>query len=176
MLFYNMALSSYDVTMTDDLAFPPERHDHSACVADALDRAERLCAQRGERLTPLRRQVLELVWSGHRPQGAYDILERLGQQRGRVAPPTVYRSLDFLQAQRLIHRIESLNAFIGCPIPEAQHSGQFFICRSCGTAAELDVGAIDGAIDREAKRLGFAIEQRTVELLGLCPSCREIPA
>lgn len=154
-------------------AFPPARHDHAACVAEALDRAERLCAARGERLTELRRQVLQLVWAGHAPQGAYDILDALGRTRGRVAPPTVYRALDFLQAQGLIHRIESLNAFIGCPIPEARHSGQFFICRACRTAAELDVRAIDRAVDREAGRLGFAIEQRTVELLGLCRACRE---
>ncbi|SMF53460.1 Fur family transcriptional regulator, zinc uptake regulator [Tistlia consotensis] len=163
--------------MTDEaLAFPTARHDHAACIAEALDRAERLCAERGERLTTLRRQVLELVWSGHAPQGAYDLLEQLGQARGRVAPPTVYRALEFLQAQGLIHRIESLNAFIGCPIPEERHSGQFFICRLCGLAAELDVGAIDRAIDREATRLGFTIERRTVELQGLCRACREAQA
>lgn len=154
-------------------AFPAARHDHAACVAEALERAERLCMARGERLTELRRQVLQLVWAGHAPQGAYDILDALGRTRGRVAPPTVYRALDFLQAQGLIHRIESLNAFIGCPVPEGRHSGQFFICRACRTAAELDVRAIDRAIDREATRLGFAIEQRTVELLGLCRDCRE---
>ncbi len=163
--------------MTDEpLAFLPPRHDHDACIADALDRAERLCADRGERLTELRRRVLELVWSGHAPQGAYDILDALGQTRGRVAPPTVYRALDFLQAQGLIHRIESLNAFIGCPAPERRHSGHFFICRRCRTAAELDARAIDRAIDREAGRLGFVIEQRTVELLGLCAPCREAEA
>ncbi|MDP2226926.1 MAG: hypothetical protein Q8J78_05575, partial [Moraxellaceae bacterium] len=56
-------------------AFHP--HDHSHCVQDALAEAERLCAERGVRLTDIRRRVLELVWASHKPLGAYDILDQL---------------------------------------------------------------------------------------------------
>src|SRR3954453_3718975 len=98
--------------------FQPKDHDHADCVAAALGAAERLCARRGARLTELRRRVLELIWRSHEPIGAYALLDRLGRERGRVAPPTVYRALEFLIAHGLVHRIASLNAFIGCVHPD----------------------------------------------------------
>ena len=99
--------------------FDSDGHDHRRCVADALDKAEALCSDRGARLTKLRCRVLELVWNSHAPIGAYDVLRRLSQEHQSAAPPTVYRALDFLLEQGLIHRIESLNAYIGCPVPES---------------------------------------------------------
>ena len=101
-------------------------------------RADALCARQGVRLTELRRRVLELVWQSHKPLGAYDILAVLSETDGRRAPPTVYRALDFLQENGLVHRIASLNAFVGCNNPEHSHQGQFLICRTCHTAIELE--------------------------------------
>jgi Fur family zinc uptake transcriptional regulator len=116
--------------------------------------------------------VLELVWVGHRPLGAYDILDSLKVERSNAAPPTVYRALDFLRDQGLVHRIESRNSFVGCPRPDKPHGGQFLICRCCGQAAELDDADIDDAIRSSAARAGFAVARRTVEIEGECPSCR----
>jgi Fur family zinc uptake transcriptional regulator len=148
-------------------AFAP--HDHGSCIDAALDRAAALCEQRGVRLTDLRRQVLALVWRRHAPVGAYDVLA----QMGRAAPPTVYRALDFLMEQGLVHRIESLNAYVGCERPEAAHVSQFLICTTCGATAELDDAAIAGAALKRATQLGFTIDRQTVELRGRCPQCRE---
>ncbi len=153
------------------LAFGAGRHDHRRCIADALDKAAALCASRDARLTELRRRVLELVWRSHEPVGAYTVLEQLQRERGSAAPPTVYRALDFLLAQGLIHRLESLNAFIGCPIPERRHNSQFLICTGCGGVAEIDDARIDAAIARSAEHEGFAVERLTVELQGRCPAC-----
>lgn len=161
-----------------DAAFGGHDHNHRACVREALANAEALCAARGLRLTPLRRRVLELVWESHRPQGAYDLLERLdsGEGPGAKAPPTIYRTLEWLQEQGFVHRIESLNAFIGCPAPESAeedpHNSQFFICQDCGAAAELHDDGVEAAIQAQARRLGFAVAGQTVEIRGRCPSCR----
>lgn len=152
-------------------AFGTHRHDHQRCIDDALDKAAELCAGRGARLTELRRRVLELVWRSHEPVGAYAVLEQLQRDRGGAAPPTVYRALDFLIAQGLIHRIESLNAFVGCPMPDRRHNSQFLICTGCGGVAEIDDPRIDTAIARSAESKGFAIERLTVELQGRCPVC-----
>jgi len=152
--------------------FPSPGHDHAHCVETAVARAEALCAGRGARLTGLRRQVLELVWQSHGPIGAYDLLERLRGLRTGAAPPTVYRALDFLIEQGLVHRIARLNAFVGCDHPDAPHQGQFLICTACGTAAELVEPEIARAIDRRAAALGFRVDTRTVEVTGLCPRCR----
>jgi len=147
-------------------------HDHRHCVVSALQAAAGLCEQQGLRLTALRRRVLELVWRGHQPRGAYDILEDLHSEGRRAAPPTVYRALEFLRLHGLIHRIESLNAFIGCVSPEVPHSGHFMICNRCGGAAEVNDQAIGDALRRSALNSGFVIEQQTIELRGVCPACQ----
>lgn len=148
-------------------------HDHSHCVQDALADADSICAALGVRLTALRKRVLELVWQSHKPLGAYDILAVLSEEDGRkAAPPTVYRALDFLQEHGLVHRIASLNAFIGCAHPQQAHQGQFLICRVCHAAIELQQPSISQAIDNSAAEVGFSVESQTVEVVGLCGTCR----
>ncbi|WP_135185881.1 Fur family transcriptional regulator, partial [Pseudomonas syringae] len=133
-------------------------HDHSHCVHSALE-ADALCAKQGLRLTTLRRRVLELVWQSHKPLGAYDILAVLSDEDGRrAAPPTVYRALDFLLENGLVHRIASLNAFTGCNHPTHAHQGQFLICRLCHAAIELQHPAISNAVVDAAAGVGFAVE------------------
>ncbi len=151
----------------------PSGHDHTHCVSDALTRAEMLCQTRGARLTSLRKRVLELVWASHKPRGAYDILEDLGEGGRAAAPLTVYRALDFLVGQGLVHRIESLNSFVGCADPGASHSGQFLVCDGCGIALELNDPGITAAVAACADERGFRVLRPTIELHGLCPSCRE---
>ena len=158
------------------LPFDGKHHDHDLCIAEALREAERLCARRGTRLTQLRKRVLALVWTSHSPVRAYDLLERLSDEQGRTAPPTVYRALEFLLEQGLVHRIESLNAFVGCPQPDEGHSGQFLICNDCGAAAEMQDQEIDRAISDRAAACGFAVEGQTVEVRGLCPACQSSAA
>ena len=152
--------------------FATHDHDHDVCVGDALMLAESVCAGRVERLTPLRRKVLELVWDSHQPVKAYDLLDMLSGERKRAAPPTVYRALDFLRDAGLVHKIESLNAFIGCAKPDRRHSAQFLICIDCGAIAEMDDASLTAAIARNAKQLGFAVQQETIEVEGRCRACR----
>ena len=156
-------------------SFPADAggHDHHSCVGDALARARDLCASRGVRLTPLRERVLELVWSGHKPRGAYAILEDLAENgEKRPAPLTVYRALDFLVEQGFVHRIESLNAYVGCSDPERSHTGQFLVCTGCGDAAEMSDPGIAAAVSAAAGRLGFRPLRQTIEVAGLCPRCQ----
>jgi Fur family zinc uptake transcriptional regulator len=145
-------------------------HDHDRCIDQALNRAAALCARRGARLTALRRRVLELVWQRHAAVKAYDVLNQLGPS-GAAKPPTVYRALDFLIAHGLVHRLESLNAYVGCPQPEASHSGCFLICDLCGAVAEFESAAIEAAIAHQAKDMGFATRDTTVEVHGRCRRC-----
>jgi Fur family zinc uptake transcriptional regulator len=151
-------------------------HDHNACRGEAVRRAELICAQRNVRLTDIRKRVLELIWLGHKPLGAYNILDILQKERSGAAPPTVYRALDFLLEHGLIHKLESINAFVGCTDPETPHRAQFLICTKCGTAAELNDLRIDKAINDQAKAVGFVVQRRTIEVEGTCPHCYEIHA
>lgn len=151
--------------------FKRRTHDHGRCVADALRLAEKLCRQRGVRLTPARRRVLELVWQRHAPVLAYDLLAELRTEQPRAAPPTVYRALEFLRAQGFVHRIESLNAYYGCADPDRPHRGQFLICSNCNAVAELDDTRIDALIEQRARAAGFESDSQTVEVRGRCPAC-----
>ncbi len=146
-------------------------HAHDECIRNAFARAEDVCARNGARLTPLRRRVLELIWQSHRAVKAYDILAELGDGRGGAKPPTVYRTLDFLMEQGLLHRIDSLRAYVGCPQPGPDHSAQFLICSDCGEVSEMDANAIDRVIDDRAADAGFAVSRKIIELHGTCPDC-----
>jgi len=152
---------------------PPAGHDHDSCVSGAIATAERLCRERGLRFTALRRRVLALVWDSHKPIGAYDILDKLGGEGKAAAPPTVYRALDFLIEAGLVHRLDSLNAFIGCPDPARSHAGQFLICRRCRTVVELDDREIDSVVVEKAERLGFTAVHQMLEVQGICGKCRD---
>lgn len=154
--------------------FTAGRHDHRRCVATALDKADAACTAAGRRLTPLRRRVLELVWGSHTPVKAYELLAILGRERHQAAPPTVYRALDFLQEAGLVHRIASMNAFVGCGEPGGGHAGQFLICSQCGTVAELDEPLLSRTIAASAARLGFEVRRETIEIEGLCADCRNV--
>ena len=113
-------------------------HDHRRCINAALARANDLCAANNLRLTPTRESVLRLLWQSHRPMGAYQLQDQLAKISGKpIAPPTIYRAVEFLLKVGLIHRIASLNAYIGCPFPNSDHSNLFLICNACGSAAEV---------------------------------------
>ncbi|MCZ6728419.1 MAG: Fur family transcriptional regulator [SAR324 cluster bacterium] len=148
------------------------RHNHKSCIAQALASADQVCRSDGARLTDLRRKVLEIVWRGHDAVKAYDILERLGGERRSAKPPTVYRTLRFLLEQGLVHRLESLNAFVGCPTPAGRHESQFLICERCGWVREFHAAKLDQAIARQAKAAGFQVHKKTIEVFGLCTHCQ----
>ncbi len=137
-----------------------------------LDRAGRICVTRGVRMTDLRREVLGLILEQGAPTGAYDLLDRLKATRLGAAPPTVYRALEFLLEQRLIHKVERLSAFVGCVADEDHsHAAQFLICRSCGKVTELDDHPLAHALSDAARRLGFTMDKATIEAEGRCAAC-----
>lgn len=153
-------------------ALPYSPHDHDSCVVQALADARTICAQNNARLTPIRERVLELIWQSHRPMGAYDVLAKLSEDGHNAAPPTVYRALDFLQQHGLVHRIASLNAFIGCTHAGKYHTGMFLLCRSCGNVLEMTAPEVSDAVHAAADRESFQVENVTLEVSGLCPGCQ----
>jgi Fur family zinc uptake transcriptional regulator len=149
-------------------------HDHQSCISQALSKAQLICATRKVRLTSIRLQILRYIWESHKPTGAYELLARINSNGRNAAPPTVYRALDFLLELGLIHRIASLNAFIGCVCPEYGHQGSFLICHQCHSAHEMNQQSVDKAIHDAAIEEGFSVEGVILEINGLCPACREV--
>jgi len=154
------------------VVFPAPGHDHGRCTQDAMAVAEARCQERGQRLTPIRRQVLEVLLDSHKPIGAYEIMERLSPSGPRPAPITVYRALDFLRENGFVHRIESRNAFVACV---HQHVvGDlvvFLICERCGSVGEASSAELAGTIRSAAHAAGFVPKSPVIEIGGICRHC-----
>ena len=147
-------------------------HPHAVpSKQNTLMHAERLCAARGVRLTPLRRRVLELVQSRADAVKAYDLLAQLSTEDHAAKPPTVYRALDFLLEQGLIHRVDSLNAFVSCNHPDQPHAAHLLLCERCGQVQELHNATMDAAIAQAVAATGFVARHARLEVQGLCASC-----
>ncbi|MDR5905866.1 Fur family transcriptional regulator [Franzmannia qiaohouensis] len=136
-----------------------------------IQQADRQCQQRGVRFTPIRRRVLEMIASADGGLKAYDLLDKLAVEHASARPPTIYRALEFLIEQGLVHRIESLNAYVACPCPEHAHGFQLLICRACGRVEELHLDDVNAQLASRASSLGFRVERQTIELLGICEEC-----
>ncbi len=158
---------------THPAAIAFREHDHRRCQRERMSDVAELCAARQLRLTARRRQVLEILLASHQPLGAYDILAEINRADGgrRVAPPIVYRALEYLLDAGLVHRIESRNAFVFCAHPGHRSQAQFLICRDCERVAELE--SRDDRLLAAASRLGFAVDHSVVEITGVCAECQK---
>jgi Fur family zinc uptake transcriptional regulator len=143
-------------------------------VESLVASAEALCESLNERFTPLRRQVFRTIAESSGPISAYRILDRLLDSGLGSGPPTVYRVLEFLQRLNLIHRVESLNAFVACMSPERHHTCQFLICTSCGTTAEMEAESLLASMSGIASGIGFSVNTAVLELKGVCRGCRDV--
>ncbi len=148
--------------------------DHRRHAAEALARAERICRERGLRLTPIRRQALEALHADHRPLGAYDLADRISPAGGRrLAPISIYRALDFLVEQGFVHRLSSKNAYIACLHGHgANEVVAFLICESCGGVDEDSSPAMKKAVAAITENRQFSPSHQMVEIVGRCEHCR----
>ena len=153
--------------------FPTPDHDHARCSADAIAHAEALCAERTQRLTAPRREVLEALAASHKPLGAYEIIDLIARRKARPAPITVYRALEFLMKNGLVHRIESRNAYLACAHKhDIGALVAFLICDTCGALGEASTAAMAQLLAAAASRAGFRPAMSVIELTGTCSQCR----
>lgn len=155
----------------------PHDHDHALCIDSTMTRIEQICADKGLRLTPLRRKVARLLADTHSPLGAYEIVERLAADGEQTPPMSVYRVLDFLVAEGLAHRIESRNAYLACVHPHGDEDVVvFLICEQCGLTQEVSSHAVGRDLAWASRAVGFTPRQRVLEIAGACARCRDASA
>lgn len=151
-------------------------HVHSDSHEAALILAEDYCRERGEKLTPIRRKVLELLLNSGRATKAYSLLDEMRQIHPGSAPPTVYRALDFLLAAGLVHRIESINAFTVChDLTHCRH-GILVVCQQCGSVTELHEPKLRQSLVAQIEHAGYRLASDEIELKGLCSACQAAEA
>jgi len=161
------------------LAEPPSHtdtlaHNHQQCVDDALKIADQLCTERGVQLTAIRQQVLALIWESHKAVKAYELLDRIKPLQAAAKPATIYRALDFLLAQGFIHRVESLNAFVGCSCSGHQHEQLLLICKQCEQVEERMAAGVMQVLAEEFRQAGFSAHSKAIEVHGLCRRCSQL--
>lgn len=146
---------------------------HAARAPEALAAAEAHCVHEGLKLTPIRRAVLEALYSTHRPMSAYEVLDVLASSTGkREAPVTIYRAFDFLLAAGLAHKLESRNAYIACPFHHASTEPvMFLICERCGGVDETTSEPLTRALSGLVQDQGFTPRAQVIEIQGLCAHC-----
>ncbi len=126
------------------------------------------------KITPLRQDILNVLQASKKPLGAYDILGKLKKKRPNAEPPTVYRVLDFLVDAKLVHRIESQNAYVCCSShthDSISHQALLLSCQNCKNSFEFEDKNIFASIAKFSKNFGLTIDDALIEMKGLCQNC-----
>lgn len=144
---------------------------HNNCIEEALKKAEKLCLERNLNFTRLRKAVLELVWESHVPLKAYEILDRLKIKESTAKPITIYRILDFLIENNMIHKLASQNTFLGCSHPGSNHNCYFIICTKCHVVDEGCSTDLLTPIYHNLHSINFKSQHITLEIQGICKNC-----
>ncbi|MAK54777.1 Fur family transcriptional regulator [Neopusillimonas maritima] len=152
---------------------PRQASELSSGIAKQLKTAEKLCSQRGRRLTPIRRKVLEILLRRQRSVKAYELLEEIREFQPGAAPPTVYRALDFLIEEGLIHRLDAVNAWAACMDAAGDPHDILVICTQCGAVAEFSDPELHKKLARKVASAGFVLEHHETELRALCNRCHQ---
>ncbi len=147
-------------------------HNHQRCFEQAIKTAEKICNESGKRFTSQRKAILELICSSHKAIGAYELLEQFQKQDPKAKPITIYRNLEFLLENGLIHKIESLNAFIGCLDAGKHHHTAILICKVCHNAYEFIAEQAIQNLQEISMEHQFQTESLIIELHGYCASCQ----
>ena len=147
--------------------------NHKACIDTALKEAKDICKDKELRFTEIREFILRMVWENHKPTKAYELLDKIPSMDYSPQPPTVYRALDFLLNNGFIHKINSLNAFVGCSHPLKHSECYFMICRNCDEIKECCDDKITNAIRQTLDSNQFSHKNIAIEISGNCHECSE---
>lgn len=145
-------------------------------IEKALTRATEICTASGGNLTEKRRHVLAILLSDGFPRSAYEIADAYAQQWGQSMPAnSVYRILDFLASENLVHKLSSSNKYIACSHITCEHSHQvpqFLICRECHRVREVGIDKkIVEALRASCQQAGFSLVSPQLELQCVCDEC-----
>lgn len=143
----------------------------------ALVDAEQLCRQTGARLTDKRKQVLSALLHSSKALSAYEIADICRTELGlSIAAMSVYRMLDFLEQEHLVHKLQLANKYVACAHISCQHEHgipQFLICQQCGEVKELGVDpSLVSALKQGIDAAGYRLTSPQLELNCVCQACQ----
>ena len=125
----------------------------------------------GTRGEELQAQVLAVLRQSESPLSAYDVLGELRKTNPKIAPPTVYRALAALTGRRIVHRLESLSAYMACKRENHENASILSICDDCGIVEESVAPEVLEDLSTVAGQSGFRPARHVIEIHGMCASC-----
>lgn len=146
-------------------------------IDNVIQQAEHQCQSKGGRLTQKRRSILELLLENNQPQSAYEIADLYHEKSGNKIPAmSVYRMLEFLIENGLVHKLASTNKFIACShiaCDHAHQTPQFLICDNCCSVNEIGIdNKLITALEKSIDAKHFQLNSPQLELHGLCEKCQ----
>jgi len=150
---------------------------HTQKVETILEHAENSCKARGVRLTNKRKQILAGLLHSDKALSAYELVDFCQEEYGESFPPmSVYRILEFLKNQHLVHKLDLANKYIACAHITCDHAHgvpQFLICGNCQRVEEITVKkSTITALTRNVENAGFHLVSPQLELNCLCIRCK----
>lgn len=131
----------------------------------------KFCADKKQRITLPRMEVLKIISLNKKPIKAYDILKKLSLVIENPKPPTAYRAIDFWLKHNFIHRVDSINAYIICKADHLHKGVQFMICDHCGKVIESHLCDLPEIIKNNVKKNIFQLSKWNLEIIGKCSQC-----
>ncbi len=148
-------------------------------ISQTLQQAEANCDAHGVRLTTKRKRVLACLLESGRAQSAYELIDSVKQTYGdNMQPTTMYRMLDFLVSENLVHKLQLANKYVACSHITCDTCGhshsvpQFLICNTCNRVDEVRIDSeLIEQLTKNVDRAGYTLMSPQVELHCLCGDC-----
>ncbi len=149
-----------------------KKHNHLECSKKTIKNAEEICLKFSLNLTPIRKKVLEIISANHKPSRAYDLLAKLKEAGFSDKPPTIYRALDFLIENKIVHKLSTINAYVACYGEESEEISCFLICEKCHEIEEFQDESLNKLLINIGKKRGIEIKNLNLEINFTCEECK----
>lgn len=145
-------------------------------IKQVIEHAEQRCKENGSRLTKKRKQTLSLLLKSSKALSAYELVEAYKAEfDGTLPAMSMYRILEFLMAQHLVHRLAIVNKYIACKhinCAEDHDETQFLICGQCQKVKEISISrSIMNALSKNVSEVGFHLDSPQLEMNCICEDC-----
>ena len=141
-------------------------------IAKSVSEVHQICKRNNLSFTEIRKKVFEIILKYKKPIKAYEILDSLKNIDNKPShPPTVYRAIDFLINNGFVHKLSSINSYVGCFHPNIHNQCYFLICNICNIYMECCSDELKANIIKTADNNNFIISSTTLEIEGKCSDC-----
>lgn len=143
-----------------------------------IQHAEQHCKAHGTRLTVKRKQVLAGLIQSGKALSAYELIDFCKEQYAESIPAmSVYRILEFLEKELLVHKLNLANKYVACAHISCDHAHgvpQFLICGKCSKVKEINIKPSTVAdLQLTVREAGFKLISPQLEMNCLCDDCFE---